>query len=150
MFVGRNKELAVLEERYVSGKFELCVMYGRRRVGKTSLVTEFIRNKRAVCFTAMETGAEENLLFLSQSIAENSRAPIFQNFVDACKRIFEMGRKERLVFVIDGGISLSINVKYEPPHSFIRSERFCASFCSGTLKDAALSIAFRCLFIRRF
>ncbi|MDR1971090.1 MAG: ATP-binding protein [Treponema sp.] len=101
MFIGRERELAALEERYGSGKFELGIMYGRRRVGKTTLLSEFVRGKRAVFFTAMETSAEENLLSLSRSIMGDSGGPVFQNFPDACRRIFEMAREGPLVFIID-------------------------------------------------
>ncbi len=45
MFYGRDKELKVLEEKYISSKSELCVIYGRRRIGKTSLVKKFIDGK---------------------------------------------------------------------------------------------------------
>jgi len=39
MFVGREKELEVLEKQYSSGKFEFAVLYGRRRIGKTHLLS---------------------------------------------------------------------------------------------------------------
>lgn len=42
MFIGREKELASLEQLYASGKFEFAVIYGRRRVGKTALISQFI------------------------------------------------------------------------------------------------------------
>ena len=36
--IGRNKELAELENRWNSGRFELGVVYGTRRIGKTTLI----------------------------------------------------------------------------------------------------------------
>jgi len=45
MFVGRNNELKLLNEKYNSSKSELAVIYGRRRIGKTSLVKHFIKGK---------------------------------------------------------------------------------------------------------
>ena len=38
MFVGRDEELARLEKLYRTGSFQMAVVYGRRRVGKTTLV----------------------------------------------------------------------------------------------------------------
>ena len=38
MFIGREKELAILDNLYNSDKFEFAVIYGRRRVGKTALI----------------------------------------------------------------------------------------------------------------
>ena len=51
MFIGRERELNSLEGLYASGRFEFVVLYGRRRVGKTALLTQFIQNKRAIYFT---------------------------------------------------------------------------------------------------
>ena len=45
MFVGRQKELKILDEAYQSEKCELVVIYGRRRIGKSSLVEQFAKNK---------------------------------------------------------------------------------------------------------
>ena len=43
MFIGRERDLAALNRLYTSGKFEFAVIYGRRRVGKTALISEFIK-----------------------------------------------------------------------------------------------------------
>ena len=42
MFIGREKELAILDNLYNSDKFEFAVIYGRRRVVKTALISHFI------------------------------------------------------------------------------------------------------------
>lgn len=39
MFVGSQQELKNLNTMYESGQFEFAVIYGRRRVGKTTLIT---------------------------------------------------------------------------------------------------------------
>lgn len=39
--IGRQKELEILERLYNSKKFEYLNLYGRRRVGKSTLLTEF-------------------------------------------------------------------------------------------------------------
>ena len=48
MFVGRQRELNKLESMYSSAQFELAVFYGRRRVGKTTLINEFCRDKETI------------------------------------------------------------------------------------------------------
>ena len=40
MIIGREKEIAKLNELYHSGDAELIALYGRRRVGKTFLIDE--------------------------------------------------------------------------------------------------------------
>jgi hypothetical protein len=49
-FIGRKRELAVLQELADSGKAELFVLYGRRRVGKTELLQQFCQTHRSVYF----------------------------------------------------------------------------------------------------
>ena len=42
MFIGRERELATLNKLYASDKFEFVVIYGRRRVGKTALISQSV------------------------------------------------------------------------------------------------------------
>ena len=57
MFIGRENELHTLDKLYHSDKFEFAVIYGRRRVGKTALISEFAKNKDTIFFTGVETNA---------------------------------------------------------------------------------------------
>lgn len=50
MFVNREKELKLLEEEYRNNNFSFTVMYGRRRVGKTTLLKEYIFPKPYIYF----------------------------------------------------------------------------------------------------
>ena len=72
MFIGRKNELLQLNRLYNSGKFEFAVIYGRRRVGKTAIINEFVKDKNAICFTGVETNAKQNLENLSECILEFS------------------------------------------------------------------------------
>ncbi|MCG3109907.1 hypothetical protein L3N51_02204 [Metallosphaera sp. J1] len=45
IFVDREKELESLSERLESPNFELVIIYGRRRIGKTSLILRAISNR---------------------------------------------------------------------------------------------------------
>ena len=44
-FVVREREFAVLDEQFATGDRQIVVLYGRRRVGKTALVTEFLERQ---------------------------------------------------------------------------------------------------------
>lgn len=46
MFIGRKKEFSLLNELYSSKKFEFLILYGRRRIGKSFLLTNFIKDKK--------------------------------------------------------------------------------------------------------
>ena len=50
MFVNRNKELNLLNDEYENEHFAFSIIYGRRRVGKTTLLKEFIKNKPSIYF----------------------------------------------------------------------------------------------------
>ena len=70
MFIGRERELAKLKQLYQSDQFEFVVIYGRRRVGKTALINQFIQDKKAIYFMGVESNAKQNLENLSYSIME--------------------------------------------------------------------------------
>lgn len=105
MFIGREKELRVLNRLYTSGNFEFAVIYGRRRVGKTALISQFIQEKRAVYFMGVESNAKQNLENLTQSILEfQSGSAVDASFVSfqaALEFVFRMAEKERIVLAID-------------------------------------------------
>ena len=101
MFFGRSIELSKLGEMYNSGRFEFAVIYGRRRVGKTTLIREFIKDKNALFFAASESTAQDNLLSLSRCIGGKSAAPVFTDYESALSVAFEKAEDERFVFVID-------------------------------------------------
>ena len=61
VFIGREKELADLEELYLQERFQLFVLYGRRRVGKTTLLNEFCKNKDAIFYSAEQSNNKLNL-----------------------------------------------------------------------------------------
>lgn len=61
MFINRQQELTALEERWRSGRGELVVVYGRRRVGKTALLQHFGRDKRQAFFLASQLREPDNL-----------------------------------------------------------------------------------------
>ena len=106
MFVGRDNELKKLNKMYDSEKFECVVMYGRRRVGKTTLINEFCKKKKSIYFVGIESTIQNNLDNLSKSILEltmpNVRTgPSFDKFYKALDYLSDYIGDERLVLVID-------------------------------------------------
>lgn len=105
MFVGREKELDTLNKLYASDRFEFAVIYGRRRVGKTALIREFIKDKAAIFFTGVETNAKQNLNNFSECIMEYAIGvaipTTFSSFQGALEYVFALAEDTRLVLVID-------------------------------------------------
>lgn len=66
MFVGRERELNKLNTMYHSNQFEFAVIYGRRRVGKTTLIREFMKDKQGIYYISVEGVRKENLYGLSK------------------------------------------------------------------------------------
>ena len=62
MLYGRERELLELESRYGSGRFDFLSIYGRKRVGKTALVREFLKGHEGVFFTARNMGSNVDAL----------------------------------------------------------------------------------------
>ena len=52
MFIGRERELASLKEFYDRDGIGMTVIYGRRRIGKSTLIAEFVKDKKAIFYTA--------------------------------------------------------------------------------------------------
>lgn len=61
MIIGRDYELNCLEDLYNSDKFEFLVLYGRRRIGKTALLTEFAKKHKCFYFLSQEKNIMLNL-----------------------------------------------------------------------------------------
>lgn len=104
MFVGRENELAKLERLNKSGTFQMVVLYGRRRVGKTALIAEFVKGKRALFFTALDQADKDNLSDFSSAIWKFFDAPRttpFASWSDAFDYLAEQAQRERFIFVFD-------------------------------------------------
>jgi AAA+ ATPase superfamily predicted ATPase len=105
MFIGRERELELLNGLYNSDDFEFVVLYGRRRVGKTALINRFIEQKQAVYFTGVESNERQNLENFSKSIIEYASGieaeTSFASFQAALEYLFKFSEKERFVLAID-------------------------------------------------
>ena len=105
MFIGRESELALLNKLYTSDKFEFVVMYGRRRVGKTALISEFIKDKKAIYFMGVESNLKQNLENFSKNIMEfNTGLPTdisFSSFQTGLEYIIKLAENERIILAID-------------------------------------------------
>lgn len=97
-FVDREKELEYLNSEYNKKQSSLIILYGRRRIGKTSLIKEFGKDKNMLYFLATEETEKQNLKQLSILIAENMG---FSDWDSAFKFIVNSKREKKLVIVID-------------------------------------------------
>ncbi len=104
MFVNREKELKILEEEYNKSNFKFCVIYGRRRVGKTTLIKEFLKSKKHIYFLATLENEKILLEKFKDVVAENLKDEFLKEIgINSFDGIFKYiaNKKEKLVVVID-------------------------------------------------
>ena len=105
MFVGREDELKSLQELYNKEGFGMSVIYGRRRIGKSTLITEFIKDKKAIFYTATKVGKERNLELFSKQVVSVLDPAFEQAAFASTEAVFDfISRKmpkEKLIIVID-------------------------------------------------
>lgn len=99
MFVGREQELAALEEAQRAPGGQLVVLYGRRRIGKSSLVAEFTSGKSHVLsFEALEDESTSGQIkhFLAQ-LGDQAGEPLIATApVSGWKEAFDLLTKRAL------------------------------------------------------
>lgn len=104
-FVNRQDELSFLEKVNSNDGFQFVPIYGRRRIGKTRLVQEFIKGKRAIYFLADSVSEGEQLKNLGRIVGEyfNDSILISSGFKDWHQFFLYTKEKKpsRLIFVID-------------------------------------------------
>lgn len=110
-FINRVKELSWIEETYrnASKSGQFLVVYGKRRVGKTELLTHFAKNKPCVYYLANRTVKSEQLqsatsVFmagLGDTYVAGSSFPNWREFFDyLIKKIGERKKSEPPIILI--------------------------------------------------
>ena len=107
MFIGRKAEIESLERAYAQSTYQCCMIYGRRRVGKTRLITEFLKGKKHIFLVSTKDTEEELLRLFSESVLKqcplegNSYVDSFGTWENLFNYITLIARKEHLIVVID-------------------------------------------------
>lgn len=106
MFVNREQELQWLAERYGSAKAEFVVLTGRRRVGKTALLTEFAADKPGVYFLAYLDSAEALLRNLSAALWQAEHGPeaapgSYGSWLGLFQAVGRLAARQRFVLILD-------------------------------------------------
>lgn len=70
MFVDRDDELDMLEERWRSDRAEFFVIYGRRRIGKTEVMISFAKDKKSAYLLATYQSEKDVIRRFSNRLAE--------------------------------------------------------------------------------
>lgn len=102
--IERTEELTRLDQMFLSNKFEFLIMYGRRRVGKTTLLQEFSTKHQTIFYPAQEKNDALNLSdfskMLQQHFSGSFIAP-FQDWEAAFNYIGMQTGQNKTVLIID-------------------------------------------------
>jgi len=106
MFINRTNELEALEKEYKKQKATFSVVYGRRRVGKTALLSKFLKNKPNIYLymtlsdlnSQLENFTNQIKKFVNNDLKEYLS---FKNFEDAIEFLSSIKFEKKLVFIID-------------------------------------------------
>ena len=102
--VGREKELEQIEKLYNSDYFEFLVMYGRRRVGKTTILQEFSGKHDVIFYSAQEKNDSLNLLDFSKTVQqyfEGQFIAAFPSWEDAFSYVTKKASNKKTILIID-------------------------------------------------
>lgn len=109
-FIGRRSELELLDNLWQSPRATFLILYGRRRVGKTRLLTHWLRRytNRGLYWVAEPTSSLEQLRSFSQAIynydTPDSPAPrdyTYASWEQAFREVAKIASDRRVVLFID-------------------------------------------------
>ena len=104
-FIGREEEQKAIQALLSSGGYKGCVIYGRRRMGKTELVKHCLLGKNIPCimYQCKESSELDNTVLFTQLLRETFNLPYlaFECFMDAVSFLFDYAKDKDVFFVLD-------------------------------------------------
>lgn len=103
MFIDREGELEALQKRWKTEKFELFIIYGRRRIGKTELLKRFSQDKPHIYFLSPQDTEEMQIDKLLKTVSEHfeERKPEINNWREVIEYLREKLEDEKIVMSLD-------------------------------------------------
>lgn len=112
MLGGRESKLDFLEKSWSSQNQKFAVIYGNHKCGKTSVLLEFAKEKKAIVFSAQKLNSYMNLRLFEKAVSEYSgENESFPRWKEAFARIADFGRDSRFLLAIDDFSDLVFNDK---------------------------------------
>lgn len=104
MFIGRTEELTALNRMHQSGRFECAVIYGRRRIGKTMLLSLFAQDKDTLFYSAQLASPALSLMQFSRAVLTFFEETMIRRFEDwemVFRYIGNQATERRLLLILD-------------------------------------------------
>lgn len=105
-FYNREKELDFLEKQYSENGSNFIVIYGRRRVGKTELLKQFIKNKESIYYLLDEQKDEINILGLQNKFSDYFNNTLLRkvklnNWYELFIEFINLKKNKKIILVLD-------------------------------------------------
>lgn len=106
MFLDRSRELRQLQGWWDGDRAEFVTLFGRRQVGKTELLVQFLKGKRTIYFYADRQPRADHLRALTEQVLALVDDPVlrvqaFASWEAALTYVLRLAEAARLAFVID-------------------------------------------------
>lgn len=114
-FYGRTKQLEQLNKEMSSNDMRMTLIYGRRRVGKSELVKQAIKDSgiKSIYYECKQVTEESNVQSICDIISEVQELPKlgYTKIDELLDYVFKLAKDESIVFVLDEYPYLRENVK---------------------------------------
>ena len=104
-FIGRKEELNYIKKTITKDHFQAIIIYGRRRLGKTELAKESLKDFQnpVIFFQCRETNEMDNVISLTDKISSTLDNPFlhFSSLYETLKFVFEYSINNKVCLVID-------------------------------------------------
>lgn len=104
-FIGREEETKTIENILRKKGYQGCLIYGRRRMGKTELVKHCLMNKDVplIIYQCKESSEQDNISQLTKLIQDvlGIKYVSFETFMDAISFVFDYSKEHEIYFVLD-------------------------------------------------
>jgi len=104
-FIGRIEEINKLKEIYKKLDFNLALVYGRRRIGKSELIKQSLKGEKSavIYYECKQTNEKNNIDGFSELIGEqlDFPKPDFSSFEKVLEYLFIYSKKKKIIVVLD-------------------------------------------------
>ncbi|MBU1200745.1 ATP-binding protein [Patescibacteria group bacterium] len=105
-FINRKQETAKLNELWEQKRAQLVVMYGKRRVGKTELIKQFIKDGRGIYFLADKRTLKDQLLEFARVVGNYFNDEFvakkgFDDWLEAFQYLKQKAKNKQIVVALD-------------------------------------------------
>lgn len=114
-FIGRTSELNRLKKEFASEEMRMSLIYGRRRVGKSWLVKQAIKESgiKSIYYECKQVAEASNVQSICDIVSESLVLPKlgYTSIEDLLNYVFTISENENLIFVLDEYPYLRANVQ---------------------------------------